>query len=82
MAKRKASIQSAEEADEIREFTAKVVKPPGKYRVLRGLSLDGPAYGDQKWRFEPGDRSDLEMIKPHMIKQLIKKGVIEEARDG
>ena len=81
MAKRKASIQSAEEAAEIRQFTVPKVKPPGKYRILRGLSLDGPVYGDDKWRFEPGDRTDLDMVQPQMIRQLINKGVIEVA-DG
>lgn len=74
--------QTEEQAKRVKRKTkAKAVKKLGKYLILRGLSLDGPAY-EQKWRFEPGARSDLEMVKPQMIAQLIAKGAVREVGNG
>jgi len=57
----------------------KEAKPKApKYKVLRGLSLDGPVYDEKKARFEVGDVDELRMVHYDMIRQLIVKGVIEE----
>ncbi len=51
-----------------------------KYRILRGLTLDGPAY-KRYWRLEAGEVVALPMVKPDMILHLLAKGVIEEVTD-
>lgn len=55
---------------------------PKRYHILRGLTLDGPVYGEKRWRFEVGDEAGLEMIAPATIAHLVAKGVIQEASDG
>jgi hypothetical protein len=85
MAKRKRALGTGGDVAEIwpdGDEIETASEAPKRYRVLRGLTLDGPVYGEKRWRFEAGDEAELEMIAPAMIAHLLRKGVIAEVENG